>query len=142
MWKNILATSFLILSVGVTYTLIQSANAQLGPQVSVGQNPIVNYGGTISQGTPVFTAPTDQDVIVTTLMTNDNSCQIVVDGNTIIPMSGYFSPTFLYTRINYPTNSQSAFLTGNAKLKVPAGTSLEFLGCSPHYYIEGYLMHP
>ncbi len=143
MWKNILATAALVLSVGITYRFIQSANAQLGPQVSVGQNPIVNYGGNINQGNPVFTAPADQDVIVTTLMTNDNSCQVTIDGTVIIPVSGYFAPTFLYTRINYTiSGSDNAFLTGNAKLKVPAGSSLEFLGCNPYYYIEGYLMRP
>ena len=75
MWKNIMATACLVLSVGITYQkLIQSANAQLGPQVSAGQNPIVNYGGNINQGVPVFTAPVDQDVIVTTLITNETRC--------------------------------------------------------------------
>ena len=96
MWKNIMATACLVLSVGITYKLIQSANAQLGPQVSVGQNPIVNYGGNINQGVPVFTAPVDQDVIVTTLITNQ-TCQIMVDGIVVVPTNGYFYPTYVYT---------------------------------------------
>ncbi len=142
MWKNILATAALVLSVGVTYHLIQSANADFGPQISIGQNPIVNYGGTINQNTPVFTAPSDQDVILTTIMTND-MCQIAIDGTVILPLSGYFSPTFLYNRLSYTTSgSDNAFLTGNAKLKVPAGSTLTFVSCSPHYYMEGYLSHP
>ena len=141
MWKNIMATAFLVLSIGVTYKLIQSANAQLGPHVSAGQNPIVNYGGSINQGAPVFTSPVDQDVIVTTLITNQ-SCQISVDGSVIVPTSNYFYPTYMFTRTAY-FQPQTVFTTGTASLKVPAGSTLSFDGCNTTtYYIEGYLVHP
>ena len=141
MWKNIMATACLVLSVGVTFRLIQSANAQLGPQVSVGQNPIVNYGGNTNQGVPVFTAPVDQDVIVTTLITNQ-TCQIMVDGNVLVPTNNYFYPTYMFTRTAY-FQPQTVFTTRKASLKVPAGTSLSFDDCSnTTYYIEGYLVHP
>ena len=141
MWKNIMATAFLVLSVGVTYKLIQSANAQLGPHVSAGQNPIVNYGGSINQGVPVFTAPVDQDVIVTTLITNQ-SCQIAVDGIVVVPTNNYFYPTYMFTRTAY-FQPQTVFTTGKASLKVSAGATLSFDGCNTTtYYIEGYLVHP
>ena len=140
MWKNIMATGFLILSVGVTYHLIQSANADFGPRVSAGQNPIVNYGGYVSNGTTVFTAPVDQDVILRTIITSTD-CQVAIDGTVIVPTSSYFYPTYLYTRASY-AQPQSVFTTGDAMLKIPAGSAMSFTGCSTTYYMEGYLSHP
>ena len=141
MWKNILATAALVLSVGVSYRLIQSANANFGPQVSVGQNPIVNYGGTISSGTPIFTSPSDQDVILTTIITG-TTCKVAIDGTIIVPTGNYFYPTYMYTRTGY-FQPQTVFTTGQATLKVAAGSSISFEGCTnPTYYIEGYLSQP
>ena len=143
MWKNIMATAFLILSVGVTYTLIQSANAQLGLQVSAGQNPIVNYGGTVSSNGLIATAPSDQDIIITTFFTN-GACSVQVGGVNIIETATYFYPTYVYTGSrNAAATANTSFTMGNGKLKVPAGQDLVLVGCAASkYYMDGYLMHP
>lgn len=140
MWKNILATAALVLSIGVTYRLMQPANAGFGPQVSHGQNPIVNYGGYASNGVTIFTAPSDQDVILKTIITSTD-CQVAIDGTVIVPTTSYFYPTYLYTRAAY-AQPQTVFTTGDASLKIPAGSAMSFSGCSATYYMEGYLMHP
>ena len=143
MWKNILATAFLILSIGVTYKFIQSANAQLGPQVSMGQNPIVNYGGSVPSNGLIVTAPADQDIIITTFFTN-GQCSVEVGGVSLMEITSYFYPTYLYTRAGYSGGTaNTSFTMGNGKLKVPAGQDLVLTGCNgAKFYMDGYSMHP
>ena len=143
MWKNILAAAALILSVGVTYRLIQSANANFGPQVSVGQNPIVNYGGSVPSNGLIVTAPSDQDIIISTFFTN-GQCSVQVGGVSLMEITSYFYPTYLYTRAGYSGGTaNTSFTMGNGKLKVPAGQDLVLTGCSnAKYYMDGYLMRP
>ena len=143
MWKNIMATAFLVLSFGCTYKLIQSANAQLGPQISAGQNPIVNYGGTVSSNGLIVTAPSDQDIIITTFFTN-GACSVQVGGVNIMETASYFYPTYVYTRSGSGgATANTSFTMGNGKLKVSAGQDLVLVGCfGSKYYMDGYLMHP
>lgn len=141
MWKNTLALSALVLSVGITYRLIQSANADFTSSVSMGSNPIVNFGGVVST-TPITTAPIDQDIIITTIITNTD-CSVQVNGNNIVTATAYFYPTYLYTRPTYASPTNSVFIAGTAKLKVPAGETFGLTGCTgAQYYIEGYYVHP
>ena len=143
MWKNILAAAALILSVGVTYRLIQSANANFGPQVDVGQNPIVNYGGSVPSNGLIVTAPSDQDIIISTFFTN-GQCSVQVGGVSLMEITSYFYPTYLYTRAGYSGGTaNTSFTMGNGKLKVPAGQDLVLTGCNnAKYYMDGYLMRP
>lgn len=143
MWKNILATAALVLSVGITYRLIQSANADFGPQVSVGQNPIVNYGGAVPANGLITTAPSDQDIIITTFFTN-GYCSVQVGGVDIMLSTSYFYPTYLYTRAGYDGGTaNTSFTMGNGKLKIPAGQDLILTGCAnARFYMDGYLMRP
>ena len=85
MWKNILALAALVLSVGVSAHLIGTANATLGPVVSTGSNPIRNFGGDVPIDGVVATAPADQDLVVTGLMTASSSCIVAVNGTTLVP---------------------------------------------------------
>ena len=141
MWKNIMALSFFVLSVGISYHLIQSAHANLGPQISYGSNPIVNFGGSIPLDGFITTAPSDQDIIITTMLTT-GYCGVAIDGVNIIPTQAYWSPGYIYVRQQYDGMS-SAFTQGNAKLKVPAGTTLSLTGCNgDKYYMDGYLSRP
>ena len=141
MWKNILATAVLVLSVGVSYRLIQTADANLGAMVSYGANPVVNFGGTVTSTGEITTAPTNQDIILTTIITN-GTCSVLIDGVEIVPAGGYFNPTYLYIRPQYAGTS-SSFTLGAARLKVPAGSTLSLGNCSGNrYYMNGYMMQP
>ena len=144
MWKTILSLALLVLSVGVSAHLIGTANATLGPSVSLGSNPIKNYGGIVPTSSPtvIFTAPVDQDYILTGALSN-NGCAILVGDTTILPESTYFYPTQLYTRGGYDM-PPSMFTTGNATLRIPAGAtlSLDCNGSSNRYYIQGYWAQP
>ena len=141
MWKNFLSFGFFILSISVSYRLIQSAHADMGPQIGLGSNPVVNFGGSVPSGGVITTAPSNQDVIITTLITNGN-CSVDIDGVTMVPSSGYFNPTYLYVRSGY-AGSASSFTLGTARLKVPAGSTLSLSGCTGNsYYLDGYTVHP
>ena len=146
MWKTILSLAALVLSVGVSAHLIGTANATLGSSVSLGSNPIRNFGGVIptSSQTLIFTAPEDQDYVVTGMLSNDG-CAIVVGDTTILPETGYFYPTMVYSRTDRSVTLQpSMFTTGRATLRIPAGEtlSLDCIGSSNRYYIQGYLAQP
>ena len=140
MWKTILALAALVLSVGASAHLIGTANATFGPSVSTGFNPIQNYGGIVPSGGIITTAPADQDLIVTGILTNDG-CAVQVGGTELVPQTSYFYPTKIYNRGGYDW-AASAFTIGAATLLVPAGQTL-VLNCSgARYYVQGYLVQP
>ena len=142
MWKNILALAALVLSVGISAHLIGSANATMGPMVSIGSNPIQNFGGSVPGDGVITTAPSGQDLIVTGIVTNASNCNIRVGGTTVVPENSYFAPTWLYTRGGYAM-PPSMFTTGTATLRVPSGQTLSIDDCgSTSYYVQGYLTQP
>jgi hypothetical protein len=140
MWKNILALGALVLSVGASTHLIGTANATFGPMVSTGSNPIRSYGGLVPSDAIITTAPADQDLIVTAIIT-DNPCVVLVAGTDVVPDGYRFNPTWFHSELGYP-NPPSLFTTGTATLRVPAGQTLG-LNCSgTRYYLQGYLAQP
>ncbi len=140
MWKNILALAALVLSVGVSARLIGSANAEIGPSVQYAANPIVNFGGTLTNS-PVTTAPADQDLIITTIITN-GSCGIRVGNTDVLETNSYFYPTYIYTRAGYDWAATN-FTTGNARLKIPAGQDFTLTNCLGNkFYVEGHYVRP
>ena len=140
MWKTILSLAALVMSVGVSAHLIGTANATLGPSVSTGFNPIRNYGGIVTGDGIVTTAPADQDLIVTGILT-DGGCTIKVGGTEVVPATSYFYPTQLYTRGGYDM-PPSAFTIGAATLRVRAGETLALICSGNRYYVQGYLAQP
>ena len=143
MWKNTLSLAALILSVGVSYRLISGANA--GPSVSLGTNPVASQGGLLSSNTQtVFTAPSDQDFVVKTLMTEWN-CDVYVNGSVILSQTSYFVPARYWFNAGSHDNPSiaSSFLTGNANLVVPAGQTLALYDCrGSRYYLDGIYVQP
>lgn len=143
MWKNILAFAALVLSIGLSYRLISGAVA--GPAVSLGSNPLASQGGLLGNNTQtVFTAPSDQDFIVKTLMTEWN-CDIYVNGNLVVSQDSYFAPARSWFNAGSHDNPSipTAFLTGNANLVVPAGQTLAIYDCSgSRYYLDGQYVQP
>ena len=143
MWKTITAFAFLILSIGITSTLILGAHAE--PQSSLGSNPVASFGGVFSSSNQtIFTAPSDQDFVVKTILTQEK-CEIYVGGSLMVSQHAYFSPTMYWFNAGSHDNpsSSSAFQMGRANLKVPAGSSLSVQNCnSSRYYIDGHYVHP
>jgi hypothetical protein len=140
MWKTILALAALVLSVGASAHLIGTANATFGPSVSTGFNPIQNYGGIVSSDGIITTAPADQDLIVTGILTN-NACAVQVGGTEMVPQTSYFHPTRIYNRAGYDW-AASVFTIGAATLRVPAGQTLVLACTGSRYYVQGYLVQP
>lgn len=134
-YRNILATGFVILCGAVFVNAINSAKAfPQGPNVSTGSNPIENfYGNANTAGTINF----QNDFIVTTLLSNSTNCDPQLNGLSFYTGSG--TNNLFYYNFNNPTNS--VFSTGNAQLKIEAGTTFTLVGCAD-YYISGYYAHP
>jgi len=140
MWKTILSLAALVLSFGVSAHLIGTANATFAPSVSLGANPVRNYGGLVPSTGTVATAPVDQDLIITGILTN-TGCGVRVGGSELVPESSYFYPTHPYMRSGYDY-SPTMFTTGVATLRVPAGQELSLSCSGARYYIQGYLIQP
>ena len=132
-YRTILATGFLLLCGAVFVHSLKSANAfPQGPNVSTGTNPIENFYGNSNSANITVT----NDFIITTLMSTSSSCVLLLDGNSVYQASGGYN-LFHY---RWDQAANSPFTTGNARLKIEAGSTLSFSSCG-QYYLEGYYTH-
>ena len=147
MWKNILALSFLIATTTVCFHSIQPVQAQQGPHVSLGNNPVKNLYGHIvaapNQYTSLFSNTSGQDFIVTTAYMNHKYCTIAVDGNVVYPDEYTISANLF----EESSGIDSVFRQGRARLLVPNGSELQVYtsytsNMTCYYYLEGYYVHP
>lgn len=106
-----------------------------GPSVSSGSNPIVSSGGLVYAGesTTVFTAPADQDVIVTDVLLSSNSSgqclrahqsTLTLSSGTVV---GKFDTSSSWIKQYYDWDSSAGLSvnhTYGSGLRVPAGESL------------------
>ena len=134
-YRNILAFGFVLLCGAVFVQSFNFANAYpQGPNISLGSNPVENfYGSASSLGSLTF----QNDFIVTTLLSNSTSCNPTIDGVSFFTGTGTNS-IFFY---RYTDSANSPFTTGNATLKIQAGSSLS-LGSCGDVHISGYYVHP
>ena len=147
MWKNLLALSVLIATITICLKSIQPVQAQQGPNVSLGSNPIKNFYGYMTvpsnQHTSLYSNTSGQDFIVTTAYVNHRYCTIAVDGNVVYPDEYTISINI------FDENSgiDSVFRQGRARLLVPNGSELQLFtsytnNMACYYYLEGYYVHP
>jgi hypothetical protein len=135
-----------VLAVGLGYTLssTQARGYPAGAAVSVGANPVLAVGGVVSSATlDLFTAPGDQDVVVTDvwLTMANRSCsadvQLTTSGGATLS-----SLKVLEGSTSRPPSIQHSFGSG---LPLPAGQTLlitESGGCGVAYTISGYYAQP
>ena len=156
--RKLYGVAAILLSGAVFVHSLKTANAvPQGPNVSMGTNPIVNFRGSVTgySGDIITTVPSDQSLIVTTILTSainsgsltDGSyCDTYVDGVKII--DGNNAWTFINNRNSsfWGARDLTPFKIGQAKLKIDPGSSLEMRATGANtiicnYYIEGYYMH-
>jgi len=125
-YRNILACSILSLSLGYTWNNLQAANAfPSGPNVSMGSNPIEQaykycYG---LSNEAMLNNSSSQDFIVTDIIVTNGTADILIDGTTIMNVSGHIS-----------------LQTG---LKVLSGSTIacSYYSSYPRVTITGYYTH-
>jgi hypothetical protein len=142
------------LAIGLGYALSssQAIGYPAGPAVSAGSNPVLAIGGTISSATAdLFTAPGDQDVVVTdvwlTIANRSCSSDVLIAtsaGATVatIKLFSYFYESTYEATNSHPSSVQHSFGSG---LPLPAGQTLQITesgGCSVAYTISGYYAQP
>ena len=143
--KTLFGIAAILFGAGFFVRSFSPAHAFQSPVVQLGANPIENIQGVaIMSGnstSTIWTNNTSDDFIVTTVLFHTNYCKLTVDGNT----DGLAQiPNYGKMESNMPS---SAFIQGNAKLKLSPNSTLDFLhyGSSTHhcnYYMEGYYVHP
>jgi hypothetical protein len=150
-WKYIASTALLIASVGLSWKSLQPAQANNGPNLSLGINPVFSVGGT-SAGTIMSADPSQMmvvtDVILTTANTGNgtsNPCRSVIELST---SAGDILGSFRLTSIDdnsysyQPTSVQHPFVSG---LPIPVNQSLELThsgDCHLNYTISGHYAAP
>ena len=142
MWKNILATSALILASAIFVHSISAAQANQG-FISMGQNPIFSKGGynNNSQNTHTITAVANQEIVVTDISI---SAQYNHDIEVVFTTAGGSEigryKTWNYA--NYPgPGTMNANLTSG--LRVPAGEDLLVtINGSGSFTFAGKYVHP
>ena len=142
------------LAVGLGFSLASSdaIGYPAGAAVSSGSNPVIAVGGTVSSSTAgLFTAPVDQDVVVTEvwLTMANRSCSTVVElvtsaGATVstVKLFSYFYQDYSEATHSQPGSVRHAFGSG---LPLPAGQSLQISesgGCSVAYTVSGHYAQP
>lgn len=119
MHKTLFAISSIILSIGFLIWSIGQATAfPQGPNISLGNNPIVSFNCDSSG----YTVPPNNDYVITDFIGVYSGPYVYLDGvNTI----------YLSTSGNFGLTSG---------WKVPAGTTITC--ASGNVYLSGYLVHP
>jgi hypothetical protein len=148
------------LILGLSITIQPQAIAFPSPNVSYGQNPIINIGGSAydNETKNIFTAPSDQDIIITdiilTSFSGNMGCKASHKSEFILSTGSIFGQ--FETENGYYNGThggsagmsiQHAFESG---IRIPASTSLTFFvtqtgtygnGCNStgvRYMISGY----
>ena len=142
------------LAVGLGFSLAssQAIGYPAGAAVSMGTNPVLAVGGVVSSGTDdLFTAPADQDVVVTDvwLTMANRSCSADVQFTTTgdatlsrLKVFSYFYEATYEATNSHPGSIQHSFGSG---LPLPAGQTLRITesgGCSIAYTVSGYYAQP
>lgn len=137
-WKNIASIGFVIVSLAMLVHAIHPALATLGPQVSLGSNPIAHFYKNCNGLTNAvfFQNATNMDFIITDILVYNGGVRLF-EGN------GTPSNTLFVGGFSSYTSSQQVFdfVSG---LVVPAGNTVY---CSDEAYypevtISGYYAHP
>ena len=152
-YRNTLAFGFVLLCGAVFATSLKSAAAfPQGPSVSYGSNPVLSVGGSVSSaGTTLFTAPSDQMIVISDLLLTMNhySCSSTISlvtssGETLatVDLHSFYESVNHYSRTNsQPTSIQHSFRSG---LPISPGDSIEIVesgGCDVAYTVSGYYSH-
>ena len=137
--QHLISTSlaFLLGATAILFYSQQKADAALpGSAISYGQNPVTSIGGTAYDGETkvLFTAPADQDIIVTDLILtsySDMDCkrnhksEIILGSGAVL---GQFETHSSISRGSYSSSAglavQHAFSSG---VRIPANDTLTFV---------------
>ena len=118
----------------------------MGSMVSKGSNPIVNVGGSRTEGPgieTVFTAPSDQDVVVTDIIFSTEAGALVRP-TLKLDTSGTIVGQYFVFGANYASGGL-IHLSLQTGIRIPAGESLQLEHDSwshLHYAFSGYYTQP
>jgi hypothetical protein len=145
-YRNILSASVLVAAAGFLLHGYPNANAEIGPTVSTGTNPLVHATGSAS-GT-LFTAPSDQLIVISDVIltaSGSNGYQPCTSSVLISSQNGDFA-RFLLTAdtssnegSSHPGTTISHSFAGGIPVEPSEQVSISISGnCSVNYVISGY----
>jgi ABC-type transport system substrate-binding protein len=133
--RNLFGFAAILFGTGFLVQSLQSANARIGPSVSLGSNPIQHYYQNCDQqyDLPIFTNNATGDFIVTDIYIYDGTISFKIDTETALLMSSYSG-----------ANTQTSNFHLQSGIRVPNGSTFTCSdnGDSPRVMISGYYAHP
>ena len=133
--KHLFGIAAIIMSVGYLLQSLPEAQALNTPAVDLGANPYRSFHGLGPNHT--MSLDSTQDFIVTTVMSDNSSCALLVNGSSVHSTSQNYNPFFFYAG----TQNSNAFTSGQGHLVIPSGASFALANCGT-WYLEGYYVRP
>ena len=134
-YRNLFGFAAVLFGAGFFVQSLQSANATIGPSVSLGSNPIQHFYQNCDQQSnlEIFTNSSSGDFIVTDIYIYDGTIKFQVDSETALFMLG-----------SVDARSPRANMHLNSGIRVPSGSSFNCTdsGDSPRVMVSGYYAHP
>ena len=134
-YRNLFGFAAILFGAGFFVQSLQSANAKIGPSISLGSNPIQHFYQNCDQQNnfEIFMNNSSGDFIVTDVYIYDGIVRFQVDSETALLMKGDIS-----------SGSPRANIHLNSGIRVPSGSSFNCTdnGDSPRVMISGYYAHP
>ena len=134
-YRNLFGLAAILFGAGSFVQSLQSANATIGPSISLGSNPIQHFYQNCEQQSnfEIFTNTSSGDFIITDIYVYDWIVKFQVDADVALLMKG-----------DVDANSPRANLHLQSGIRVPSGSSLKCSdnGDSPRVMVSGYYAHP
>ena len=133
--QKLFGIAAIITSIGFLFQSFSSANANIGPTISMGTNPIHHYFLNCDNQTDatIFTNSSNEAFIITDVYLYYGTVTLKIDGSTALMLRYYQGD-----------NSGNAHIPFVSGIRVPSGSTLT---CSdnndtPRITISGYYAHP
>lgn len=134
-YRNLFGFAAILFGAGFFVQSLQSANATIGPSVSLGSNPIQHFYKNCDQqnNVEIFTNNSSGDFIVTDIYVYDGIVKFQVDSELALLMKGHVDAL-----------SPRANLHLQSGIRVPSGSSFNCTdnGDAPRIMVSGYYAHP
>ena len=133
--QKLFGIAAIITSIGFLFQSFSSANANIGPMVSMGTNPIQHYYTNCDNQTnfTIFSNSSNDDFIITDVYLYYGTVTLKIDGNTALILH--------YYQGDNSGSTHNPFVSG---IRVPSGSTLTCTdnGDAPRVTISGYYARP
>ena len=132
-YRNLFGFAAILFGAGFFVQSLKNANAEIGPSISLGSNPIQHYYLNCDgqSNATIFTNNETGDFIITDIYVYDGTVEFSIDSNVTLFMTSW-------------NNSHSPDFHLNSGIRIPSSSSFTCTDYanSPKIMVSGYYTHP